>query len=551
MNKYFSLIRTLLINSYAPLATGKASRLKALALLALVVISLIPWIAMVVMLISKLYAPMAAIGQEGVILGLGCALSSLMIFFFGIFYVINVFYFAQDIDLLLPLPLKPWHILGAKFAVTLIFEYLTQLLILAPLLITYGVMSAAGVNFYFLAAVVFMVLPVVPLVLAALLAMVLMSLLPIARNKDTFRIWAGSLGLFLALGFNFILQKSFGKMKPEEIIALLQSGKNSMVQLVTRLFPGIHWGVAALLQKGALTGWGYAVLFMLLAVVVLTALLLLGNRFYFRGAMGGSESHAEKRAVNTADMEKFKTSQSLFRALLLKEWRLLIRTPAYFMNCVLVNFMWPLIFLFAVVSGSTDQLSQLRAFLGENTPLEIYILLALGVGLFTGGMNGTSATGLSREGAQFYFSKSLPADYRVQITAKIAIAFVLSFCGFVALIGALAWMLKIDFAAVALALTGASLGNFLAAQTGMLFDIHFPKLIWDNEYKAVKQSWSLILNMLVCSGLGIGTILLAIHYREMAWTLVLLLTAAMVAANVVLYRILQTAAPRWLSRIEI
>ncbi len=551
MNKYVSLIRTLLINSYTPLASGKASRFKVLALLALVVISLIPWITMVVMLISKLYAPMAAIGQEGVILGLGCALSSLMIFFFGIFYVINVFYFAQDIDLLLPLPLKPWHIMGAKFAVTLLFEYLTQLLILAPLLITYGVMSQAGVNYYFLAAVVFLMLPIVPLVLAALLAMMLMSLLPIARNKDAFRIWAGSLGLFLALGFNFILQKSFGKMKPEEIIALLQSGKNSMVQLVTRLFPGIHWGVAALLQKGALAGWGYAVLFMLLAVVILTALLLLGNRFYFRGAMGGSESQGAKRGVNTTDMEKLKTSQSPFRALFLKEWLVLIRTPAYFMNCVLVNFMWPLIFLFAVLSGSSDQLTQLRAFLGENTPVELFILLALGVGLLTGGMNGTSATGLSREGAQFYFSKTLPADYRVQINAKMAIAFALSFCGFVALVVALAWMLKLGFVPVAVALAGASLGNMLAAQTGMLFDIHFPKLVWDNEYKAVKQSWSLILNMLVCSGLGIGTILLAIHYREMGWTLVLLLTSALIAANAVLHRILQTSAPRWLGRIEV
>jgi len=78
--------------------------------------------------ISTAYDGLHAIGQEAVILGFGLSVVCVVIFFFGIFYAMGIFYFSMDVENLLPLPFKPWHIMAAKFAVVLMYEYLTELI---------------------------------------------------------------------------------------------------------------------------------------------------------------------------------------------------------------------------------------------------------------------------------------------------------------------------------------------------------------------------------------------------------------------------------------
>ena len=48
-------------------------------------------------------------------------------FFFGLFYVLGVFYFSKDIEFILTLPLQAWQILTAKFATVVVYEYLVCL----------------------------------------------------------------------------------------------------------------------------------------------------------------------------------------------------------------------------------------------------------------------------------------------------------------------------------------------------------------------------------------------------------------------------------------
>ena len=84
------------------------------------------------------------------------------------------FYFSRDIENLLPLPLRPVEILAAKFTVTLLYEYLTEILFLAPILIAFGIKSHGGIFYYFNAAVIFLTLPIAPLVYASIISMIIM-----------------------------------------------------------------------------------------------------------------------------------------------------------------------------------------------------------------------------------------------------------------------------------------------------------------------------------------------------------------------------------------
>ena len=45
-----------------------------------------------------------------IVITIGLLASQFVIFVFGIFYIISAFYFSNDVDILVPLPLKSYHI---------------------------------------------------------------------------------------------------------------------------------------------------------------------------------------------------------------------------------------------------------------------------------------------------------------------------------------------------------------------------------------------------------------------------------------------------------
>lgn len=550
MNRFLSLTRILLKSSYAPLASGRFSRSKTVALVVLIAAGLMPLIAAIVMLVGQLYAPLAGIGQQGMILAFGCALTGLLIFFFGIFYVITTYYFAQDVEFLLPLPLKPGQILGAKFTVTLLYEYLTQLLILAPLLVVFGIKSGAGAGYYLIALVVFLTLPVIPLVLASLLAMLLMSYSSVARHKDRFRIWAGGLGLIAALGLQFLMQKAMIHTKPEDIVRMLQEGRNSLIDLGLWLFPGVKFAVYGLMQSGPAAGWLYLLAFLLLSALFAWLMLAAGGVLYFRGAVGGSESFAARRALTGGELAKATRSSQPVKALILKELRLLVRTPAFFMNCVLINFLWPVMLLFIGGSGDSQEIEKMGQMLGGGLPASTLLLLLLGASLFIAGSSGASASGISREGSQFFVSKYLPVPFRVQVQAKLAIAFVLPFAGLTVLLGVLAIRYHLSLPLLGAGLLIALPALALPVLAGLILDIHFPKLVWDNEYRAVKQNMNIMLLMLFSGLLGAACIWMALKHGGLGWSLVAGLAALLTLVDIGLYLVLQKKSAGWMSAIQ-
>ena len=163
--------------------------------------------------LSEAYDGLHAIGQEAVILGFGLSVVSIVIFFFGIFYAMGIFYFSMDVENLLPLPFKPWHIMGAKFTVVLIYEYLTEIIFFAPTLISYGIKSSGGILYYIYGVIIFLLLPIVPLVIASVINMIIMRFTNIAKNKDRFRLLGGIIAMCFGVGNQYIYPKILAKCK--------------------------------------------------------------------------------------------------------------------------------------------------------------------------------------------------------------------------------------------------------------------------------------------------------------------------------------------------
>lgn len=512
MNKLLILIKVLFKSTGEGLIQKDKKKLpRTIGLLVLLALGFLPMVASFVAMAASSYDTLAKINQEGLIISFGVVVACLIVFIFGIFYVMATFYFSSDIENLLPLPLKPSTILGAKFVVVLIYEYLTELIFLLPMCITYGVLGHLGIVFYLYSLIVFLVLPIAPLVVAGLISMVIMRFIPFAKNKDAFKTIAGVLGLAIAVGFNIVFQK-FGSStgSQEQMVQLMMQGNNSLVDTSSKLFPTAKLAVNALVFNTETKGLINMLLFLVITIALLLILLALGEVLYFKGVIGISEAASKRKKLSKEELDQNTTQSSALKSYTIKELKLLFRTPAYFMNCVLMNFLFPVFLLIPVFSQPQilSEVGQAREFLNRPQLPGFIIAIVCGVMIFISVANPTACTAISREGKNLFTCKFMPISYGKQIAAKVLSAIILNSIGLgLIIIIAMVFLLPPVYLLL-LMIVIAVLITLFAAFMGILIDLTFPKLQWDSEQRAVKQNINVLILMLL--GFVIGGITVAV-----------------------------------------
>ncbi len=554
MNKFLTLTKVLFKNGGEGLVQKDKKKLpKTIALIVLMVVAFLPMMGSFVMMAAASYGAFAKMGQEGLILEMGIIAACFIIFVFGIFYVMSTFYFSTDVEKLLPLPLKPSMIIGSKFTVVMLYEYLTMLVFLLPIMVTFGVMSKAGILYYLYMILIFLAIPVVPLVVASLISMLIMRFLPFAKNKDAFRTIAGILGLGIGIGCNIVFQKLGSSTEnPEQLVQLMMQGNNSLVGTSSKLFPSAKLAVNAMLYSGELKGLVNLILFFVVSIALILILLILGEALYFKGAIGISEASSKRRKLSKRELEESTVQSSSLKSYTVKELKILFRTPAYFMNCVLMNFLFPVIFLIPFFSQPQmmSELGKVRDVLNSNSVPGIVIGIIFGFMMFISVANPTSTTSISREGQNIFVCKYLPISYKKQIMAKVLSGIILNFIGLglmiivamVILVPPVYLLIQVIIIAVLVSL----FANFI----GILIDLNFPKLQWDTEQRAVKQNMNVLILMLlgfIIGGISVAAV--AILGLKL-WTAFGTLAGIYLVLDILLYWILSTAGVKMFSKIQ-
>ncbi|MFD2370452.1 hypothetical protein ACFSO0_10970 [Brevibacillus sp. GCM10020057] len=552
MKKVLLLTKIILKNAGSPLK-WRGSGWKSYWILFAVAAGMIPLIASVSAFSSSLYDGLAQIGQEGALLGIGVAGSSLAIFLLGIVYVLSVFYYSQDVEHLLPLPLTPGQILGAKFLVALLYEYLTALVMVMPIFVTFGIKSGGGVLYYLYALVVYLVLPIVPLALAILVVMVFMRYTNIGKSKDRIRLIGGLLAIAAAIGFQaFAQRQASGTGGLEQLQQMIAAQNQGLVGIVTRIFPASKFAALALLENSAISGFGYLVAYCLVAAVSFAAIMWAGSYLYFAGVMGISESRARRRQLDETAWRKGFKARPVWLAYAAKEWKMLVRTPAFLMNCALPSLFMPLFGLVPLLSrhDSGELLAALGDWLQGEGMGGMSVALFFGLFLLVAGTNSTSVTAITREGQGFFLNKSLPVPYGQLLAAKLIPGFALSVFSMLLLAGEAAWLIQLPPLFVILAVAVGIPGIFFMHLLGLMLDLRNPKLEWGSEQEAVKQNLSPLFFMIlgvVTAGLAIGAAYL-LQTSLVAMGAGLLLVFAL--ADFALWRLLMKKGPVWLEQIE-
>lgn len=553
MNKYIILTKVLLKNGSNSLNGNKKNKTKMLALWFIIALAFIPTIIFLIEFVSKAYDMLFTIGQEGLILAIGISFLSVFIFFLGIFYSQNVLYFANDIEILLPLPFKQSHILGAKFTIALFYEYLTEAVFLLPLVIVYGVKSNGAFLYYLYGLILLLVLPIIPLSVASFIIMILMTFTNVGRHKDKLKILGGIGAMFLGILFNLWMQKiGISMNNPQKMLEMMQSGNNSLLTVSNKLFPGTSVAAKALILSNDIQGFINLLMFLGIAILVIFVFLALGEKLYFKGVIGISESTSKGKEMTSKELKKSVIKNSQIIALTAKELKILFRTPIYFINCILMNFLWP-VFILIPLFTQPEMMNNIRAistFAKDPNLAGLIIGVSLASSLFLSSSNGITSTSISREGKNLFICKYIPVSYATQLTAKLLSGIIMSTISMIVMIFVAILLIRPPiYLPIAILILSLPTIIFISI-VGILIDLNFPKLNWDNEVKAVKQNFNVFITLLFGVILAAAIVFIVLNFKNYAFTVSILLSLILAVIDLILFKFTMIKGTKIIANIE-
>ena len=447
-------------------------------------------------LVQDSYDVLAKVNLQSLLIELLLATGSLSVLLFGMYSLLNTFYFSKDIEPIMHMPFKSSQIILGKYISALVEMYLYTGIIVLPLII-YGIKSGAGILFYVYTIISFLVLPVIPMIVGSLITMILMRFTNLSKHKDALRVVAGVFVLVLVVVFNYVSQKSNSSLDGSSSLSMITDNSDLINSISNIVFTNSILS-KALIFSNEFKGF----LFILASVVISICLFILyyiiGGKLYYNSIIGTSETFSKRKDVfESGNLEKTVKKNSEFRALFNKEIRTLFRTPQFFINGVAMILYMPAIV--GIVCFSNGNLERIRNALQSSTNFYGYALV--GVFLFsTMGISGGGAaiTAVSREGKEFFVSKYIPIEPKKQILAKIVASISINLIACIISIGVLIF-LKVPVDLLLLSIVISILSIITMSLMELFMDYKDPRLDWQSERDIYKRNFlPVIMPFAVC-----------------------------------------------------
>ena len=473
------------------------------------------------------------------VLLLAIVATQLMMLGFGLASLISLFYFSSDLSVLVPLPLKEWTILAAKFVVAAVTEYLLPLVLLLPVLIAYHRHLPLGLCGVLSALAVFVLLPVIPGSLAGIATLTLMRGIG-RRHRDILVVLASLVLVTGTLALQYFMQSlAMGSL---DIGAVLQ-GRVDLVAALGSRFPPSVWATRAIAAAGDPIGLANLMYLTLASLAAVGAFLLVGQQVFYRGLVGGEERLRQRTKLDAKALAQV-TSASALTALTLREIRLFMRMPIWVLNGFLAVAIIPVVALFPAFAGNAG-LDQLTALLTANPHGETILMLVFAA--FVAGMsclNTVACTAVSREGKYLWISKTIPVSPVSQAKAKLIFALICTAATGMVLAFFFTVLFSPSISSIVLAYVLGVLASIAPQALGLAFDMRRPFLKWTTPQHAVKNNLNALTALLVFVPIGFLSYYLYVWLHKPLGTLFVpvLLVLHLIAASVSVQFTLRKAA---------
>ncbi len=496
--KLNALTKVAVRNMFAEFLSKKTGRLRV-GLLVLLAVCFLPIAFLAWQFCAVLYQSLAVAGAQQAVPAMAVGVVSLVIFFLSLLMLPGNLYYSNDIKPILAYPVRCAELLSSRFLPALLYEYMFSAFVLIPAFVSFGVASGAGVLYYAVAAVVFLFTPILPLVASGILVMLMMRFTSLFRNRDLLTKVGSLLLLAAVLFFNFKMSGAGGDfaLDPGQALNIAEAVTSS----VNRIFFTAPIAGLAMTGASALSMLGGALLFVAVSAAGYALFLLCGEKLYRAGLLGLDNTSAKRVKMESGALRRMARRQNPAVAIAKKDFRIMLRSPVFFMNNLVACFLMPLILLFPILL-QYEEMSLLFAQLGlsgmtpDSPSASVVLIAGLGLAAFVIATNGISASAISRDGSNYIYSHFVPVRTGHLLLGKLLPGLAVSFLSAALTLG------------VAFAVTGLSLAfvPYLLADLilivlcinlfGLCLDSRYPKVDWQEEAKAVKQNFNVMLELL-------------------------------------------------------
>lgn len=530
MRNYLSLTKAF-IKSLRRVNTNskRTKHLYRILLFFTILFVVIPFLIVSASFIYDTTVKLVDINYESIGLKILCYIMCIFTFVFSFSFVLNELFFSNDIEKLLPLPLKPVELLLSKFTICFILENIIQIALIISGI--YGYVVALKLNFanVLIALIEILTIPLIPMIYTAAICLLIMHFTKFIRNKENVKkLSIVFVVILLALVLMFV-----NKIKDFNFEAYLQNfvnGDHRFLNVMNYIFPHIDMFTNTLTNGSIISLLEY----ILINVIYLVLFILLARKVYFNSVIDLTSKNNNTNKSSTNILNKSKR-RNVIISYLSKELKVLLRTPSFFINCMIINVIWPVImyalYQISYIDYSMDKIKSALAIGDEKTMLTIFIMVFV-ISVLISSMNCIASTAFSREGKNFEFIKYIPLSYKMQWLIKYLIGFIISFIGINVYLVIVYIMLDLSLITILGLLLLSILSISFVCLIGIYIDSVQPKLYWDDENNALRENYNTFISMGICTFIFVGIWVLSysvffkkclLDYNTIYWIIILIL----------------------------
>ena len=440
----------------------------------------------------------------------------------GVYKTGSLLFNCKDDQLLLSLPIKRSTVLFIRIFKFYIFELIFNTIWLLPIMLAY-IRWAESINYtYFIVSIIMLFfLPIIPIVISCILGVIVSSISSRFKYKNVTQI---------VVSMAFCIGIIYFSMNMEGFYNYVVTHATSINDLITKIYypAGVY---AELITKFDIVK---LLIFIGINILIFAIAILVLSKFYFKiNSRLKKVTTSKKIKIDDIVIKRNNSRVSLIK----KELNTFFKTPVFIVNAgfSLVLFILVSIIIcikfdsFIPILTDPNTLNLSKKIIMNNLSLIVF-------GLISAAAYTTSITNsvISLEGRNINILKSLPLKTKTILMSKIYSSLILTTP--VLLIGDIILFIKFKISIIEclLLLLLSILIPLVSHFIGLIINLKYPKLDWENQAEVVKQSTSSFIAVMLGMVLFITSIVIISGLIGKVASLVILII------SVLLYIIIDT-----------
>lgn len=436
------------------------------------------------------------INQAYVFVNILLLMNFFILFTKSIFESLNILYFSKDLKLLLRMPIFPKDILHAKFLNMILSEYQMEIIMLGIPMLVYGILTRVNFLFYLYMFLVLLILPVIPILLTSLVIAIIMRFTNFIKNKSKVLYITIIISMFL-MSFVIMIFSNNHTISISGFRNLILK-TNGLAESIAEYFVLIKPIMNTLLNYDDIEGFKNLILYYLESLICYFSIVFIISKIYLKGVIGTTinSDKNKKNEFKELVLKDFE-SKKVKKAYIIKEWKTLLRTPIFCIECVIMPLIYPICILvivlllirFAKLIG-LDLIESFKSIVNSSLGTSIFLI----VGQVFYMLNFTSIIAISRDSNNAILIKFLPLDLYKQFEIKIRIGILINSLASI-IVSILYLIFTKNLILTIIVLISLFFINIIGEKCKLLIDLQNPQMNWNSEYTMMKQNTNVMYEL--------------------------------------------------------